>query len=59
VKGFDVYNALEACSQHLEQFGGHMYAAGMTLKEENYSLFKEAFEKQVQKQSIRPAGNRY
>jgi single-stranded-DNA-specific exonuclease len=44
VKGFDVYNALEACSQHLEQFGGHMYAAGMTLKEENYSLFKEAFE---------------
>jgi single-stranded-DNA-specific exonuclease len=25
---FDVYNALEACSQHLEQFGGHMYAAG-------------------------------
>ena len=49
VKGFDVYNALEACSEHLEQFGGHMYAAGMTLKEENYSLFKEAFEKQVQK----------
>jgi single-stranded-DNA-specific exonuclease len=48
VKGFDVYNALEACSQHLEQFGGHMYAAGMTLKEENYSIFKAAFEKQVQ-----------
>jgi single-stranded-DNA-specific exonuclease len=53
VKGFDVYNALEACSQHLEQFGGHMYAAGMTLKEENYSLFKEAFEKQVQ-ETIHP-----
>jgi single-stranded-DNA-specific exonuclease len=33
-------------AQHLEQFGGHMYAAGMTLKEK-YSLFKEAFEKQV------------
>jgi single-stranded-DNA-specific exonuclease len=48
VRGFDVYNALEACAQHLEQFGGHMYAAGMTLKEENYPLFKEAFEKQVQ-----------
>ena len=30
VKGFDVYNALESCSEHLEQFGGHMYAAGMT-----------------------------
>ncbi|WP_428231119.1 single-stranded-DNA-specific exonuclease RecJ [Flavobacterium sp.] len=47
VKGFDVYNALDACSQHLEQFGGHMYAAGMTLKAENYTTFKEAFEKQV------------
>ena len=48
VKGFDVYNALEACSEHLEQFGGHMYAAGMTLLEENYQLFKEAFEKVVE-----------
>ncbi|MBS7256478.1 single-stranded-DNA-specific exonuclease RecJ [Flavobacterium branchiicola] len=48
VKGFDVYNALDACSQHLEQFGGHMYAAGMTLKAENYSTFKQAFEKQVE-----------
>jgi single-stranded-DNA-specific exonuclease len=53
VKGFDVYNALEACSEHLEQFGGHMYAAGMTLKAENYVIFKEAFEKQVQ-QTIHP-----
>lgn len=48
VKGFDVYNALDACSQHLEQFGGHMYAAGMTLKAENYKTFKDAFEKQVE-----------
>lgn len=53
VKGFDVYNALEACSEHLEQFGGHMYAAGMTLKAENYAIFKEAFEKQVQ-ETIHP-----
>jgi single-stranded-DNA-specific exonuclease len=49
VKDFDVYNALEACAEHLEQFGGHMYAAGMTLKEENYQKFKYAFEKEVQK----------
>ena len=49
VKGFDVYNALEACTEHLEQFGGHMYAAGMTLKEENYQNFKEAFEKEVER----------
>ncbi len=47
VKDFDVYNALEACAEHLEQFGGHKYAAGMTLKEENYLAFKEAFEKEV------------
>jgi single-stranded-DNA-specific exonuclease len=49
VKDFDVYNALEACAEHLEQFGGHMYAAGMTIKEENYLAFKEAFEKVVEK----------
>ena len=49
VKDFDIYNALEACSEHLEQFGGHMYAAGMTLLEENYQKFKQAFEEVVQK----------
>jgi single-stranded-DNA-specific exonuclease len=48
VKGFDVYNALEACAEHLEQFGGHMYAAGMTLFPEKYQDFKNAFEKIVQ-----------
>lgn len=49
VKDFDVYNALEACAEHLEQFGGHMYAAGMTLKEENYEKFKASFENEVKK----------
>ncbi len=53
VLGFDVYNALESCAEHLEQFGGHMYAAGMTLKEENYKNFKAAFEKVV-KETIHP-----
>jgi single-stranded-DNA-specific exonuclease len=53
VKGFDVYNALESCSEHLEQFGGHMYAAGMTLLEENYLAFKNAFEKVVE-ETIHP-----
>ncbi|MEO8934935.1 MAG: single-stranded-DNA-specific exonuclease RecJ [Xanthomarina sp.] len=47
ISGFDVYNALEACSEHIEQFGGHMYAAGLTLKEENYEVFKQAFEDEV------------
>ena len=49
VVGFDVYNALEACSEHIEQFGGHKYAAGLTLKEENYEAFKQAFEDVVTK----------
>lgn len=44
VKGFDVYNALEACKEHIEQFGGHKYAAGLTLKEEQYPAFKAKFE---------------
>lgn len=48
VKGFDVYNALEACKMHIEQFGGHKYAAGLTLKEENYQAFKDKFETVVQ-----------
>lgn len=47
VHGFDVYNALEACASHIEQFGGHMYAAGLTLKEEKYQDFKNAFEAEV------------
>jgi single-stranded-DNA-specific exonuclease len=49
VSGFDVYNALEACSEHIEQFGGHKYAAGLTLKEENFEAFKQAFEDEVSK----------
>ncbi|TNJ47155.1 single-stranded-DNA-specific exonuclease RecJ [Tamlana fucoidanivorans] len=44
VRGFDVYAALEACQDHIEQFGGHKYAAGLTLKAENYEAFKQAFE---------------
>jgi single-stranded-DNA-specific exonuclease len=47
VKGFDVYNALEDCADCIEQFGGHKYAAGLTLLEEQYTAFKEKFEKVV------------
>ena len=53
VKGFDVYNALEACSEFIEQFGGHKYAAGLTLLPENYEAFKTKFESFV-KESIDP-----
>ena len=48
VKGFDVYNALEKCSEFIEQFGGHKYAAGLTLLPENYQKFKQKFEEVVQ-----------
>lgn len=47
VKGFDVYNALEACQEHIEQFGGHKYAAGLTLHENQYENFKQKFEEVV------------
>ncbi|MBT9187125.1 single-stranded-DNA-specific exonuclease RecJ [Zobellia russellii] len=47
VKGFDVYNALQGCSDFIEQFGGHKYAAGLTLLEEQFEKFKSQFEKVV------------
>ena len=47
VKGFDVFEALEACSAYIEQFGGHKYAAGLSIREENYEFFKAAFDKVV------------
>ena len=47
VSGFDVYNAIDACSDLLEQFGGHKYAAGLTLKKENLTAFIQRFEEVV------------
>lgn len=47
VKGFDVYNALEECSEFIEQFGGHKYAAGLTLLPKQYQNFKNKFEEVV------------
>lgn len=44
VKDFDVYSAIESCSHLLEQFGGHKFAAGLTLKKENVKSFSEMFE---------------
>lgn len=49
VSGFDVYEALEQCSEFIEQFGGHKYAAGLTLLPENYQNFKQKFEEVVSK----------
>jgi single-stranded-DNA-specific exonuclease RecJ len=47
IPGFDLYEAIESCSEFLENFGGHMYAAGLTLKEENLEAFSEKFERIV------------
>jgi single-stranded-DNA-specific exonuclease len=47
VKNFDLYSAIENCSDLLEQFGGHMYAAGLTMKVENVPAFQAKFEEVV------------
>lgn len=47
VKGFDVYEAINACGDLLEQFGGHTYAAGLTLPMENLEKFRARFEEVV------------
>lgn len=44
IPGFDLYEAIESCSDLLENFGGHMYAAGLTLRESNFEEFYTRFE---------------
>ncbi|MBF9253138.1 single-stranded-DNA-specific exonuclease RecJ [Pontibacter sp. 172403-2] len=47
VHGFNVHSAIESCADLLEQFGGHMYAAGLTLPVENVPAFRARFEQVV------------
>jgi single-stranded-DNA-specific exonuclease len=47
VKGFDVYNAIHSCHDLLDRFGGHKYAAGLTMKLENIPEFQRRFEEEV------------
>src|SRR5690606_26474122 len=49
IEGFDIYQAIAECEDLLEQFGGHMYAAGLTLKRENLNEFIARFEEVVSK----------
>lgn len=44
VKDYDVYSAIEKCADLLDQFGGHKFAAGLTLKKENLEAFRQKFE---------------
>ncbi len=47
VQGYDLYQAIESCSDLLESFGGHMFAAGLTMKKENIKPFMDRFEQYV------------
>lgn len=58
VHGFNIHKAISACDQHLESFGGHQFAAGMTMDSGNLDYFVTAFEEEVsstiQKDSLTP-----
>jgi len=47
IKDFDIYDAIDSCSDLLEHFGGHKYAAGLSLKPENLDEFRTRFEEYV------------
>jgi len=47
IKGFNIYDAILSCEDLCEKFGGHKYAAGLTIKKENYESFKKRFELEV------------
>ena len=50
VRGFDLYASLSQCQEHMIQFGGHKYAAGLTIRTEQYDGFCECFEQVVSRQ---------
>lgn len=52
VNGFDIHHAISQCAEYVDQFGGHKYAAGLTLREENIEKFSSKFE-EVVRNSIR------
>lgn len=49
IEGFDIHEALTECSEHLEQFGGHKYAAGMRMRPDQLNPFRNAFEAAARK----------
>ncbi len=49
IKDIDIYQLLEKCKKHLDKFGGHVAAAGLTLKDENLQDFIDCFEKETAK----------
>lgn len=47
IKGFDIYDAIEACKRYLVHFGGHKYAAGLSILPKDFEAFKESFIRSV------------
>ncbi len=47
IQGFDLYEAIESCADLMENFGGHVYAAGLTMKEENLAEFSRRIDKAI------------
>ena len=47
IKGVDLYKIIKSCDDLVEQYGGHKYAAGLTIKKENIKLFKKRFDDAV------------
>jgi len=50
IKDLDIYKVLESCKENIIQFGGHKYAAGLTIEASKYKDFKNSFESAVQKE---------
>ena len=52
IPGFDLYEALSKCSEHISKFGGHSMAIGITIEKDNFEKFKKDFEEYAQKSNI-------
>jgi single-stranded-DNA-specific exonuclease len=50
IAGFDIYTAIKHCEEHVEQFGGHKYAAGLSIREENVEGLRVALNRYAQEQ---------
>ena len=52
INGIDIYAVLESCKEHIISFGGHKYAAGLTIMENSFMKFKSAFEMAVKEKIV-------
>ena len=52
IKGVDLYKIIKSCDDLVEQYGGHKYAAGLTIKKENIKLFKKRFDDAVSEMQL-------